>query len=93
MNYNFIKSLPKSVIVIVAVVGLLAFISWYQTQDGLDLGLEGFRSTKCFSCERQMPQVAHGTKCFSCERQMPQVAHGTKCHSCENATKPWSNSN
>lgn len=44
---------------------------------------EGFRSTKCFSCERQMPSLAHGTKCFSCERQMPSLAHGTKCFSCE----------
>ena len=32
---------------------------------------ETFVSTKCFSCEAQMPGVAHGTKCFSCETQLP----------------------
>ncbi len=48
---------------------------------------EGFYGkTKCFSCERQMPQVGHPTKCFSCERQMPQVGHSTKCFSCERQT-------
>ena len=26
------------------------------------------RPTKCFSCEKEMPNIAHGTKCFSCER-------------------------
>ncbi len=24
--------------------------------------------TKCFSCEKQMPQVGHPSKCFSCEK-------------------------
>ena len=32
---------------------------------------EGFRSTKCFSCERQDPQRAYGSKCFSCEGHKP----------------------
>ena len=44
---------------------------------------EGFRSTKCFSCEKQMPWVGHGTKCFSCEKETPWLAYGNKCFSCE----------
>ena len=40
------------------------------------------RPTKCFSCEKEMPHIAHGTKCFSCEKEMPHIAHGTKCLSC-----------
>ena len=48
---------------------------------------EGFRSTKCFSCEAQDLRNgiirSHGTKCFSCEAQS-NLPHGTKCLSCSN---------
>ena len=42
--------------------------------------VEGFQSTKCFSCEAQ---GYNNTKCFSCEQQMSRVPHGNKCLSCE----------
>ena len=61
------------------IAGLIAAILFLSCTQ-----IETFKSTKCFSCEAQMPGVAHGTKCFSCERQMPQVRHGNKCFSCEN---------
>lgn len=52
---------------------------------------EGFRSTKCFSCEAQDAAMGinrgYGTKCFSCEQQTHGlVAHPNKCFSCE---RPW----
>lgn len=84
-NLPNLPKLPKPLIVLAGIIAVLMALKY--------LGLtttEGFRSTKCFSCEAQMPEVAHGTKCFSCERQMPQVAHGTKCLSCEQPVKPWS---
>ena len=42
--------------------------------------------TKCFSCERQMPEMGHPTKCFSCERQNSLISYPTKCFSCEMQT-------
>lgn len=51
----------------------------------LTKSVEGFRSTKCFSCEAQDHAMgivrSHGTKCFSCEAQS-KLAHPTKCFSC-----------
>lgn len=48
---------------------------------------EGFRSTKCFSCEAQdfangIYNRGHGSKCFSCERES-MLPHPTKCFSCQ----------
>uniref|UniRef100_A0A6C0J990 Uncharacterized protein n=1 Tax=viral metagenome TaxID=1070528 RepID=A0A6C0J990_9ZZZZ len=77
----------NKILMILAVLGALAIlVICYRMYITVD---EGFRSTKCFSCEKQMPQLSHGTKCFSCEQQMPQVAHGTKCLSCEYPIKPF----
>ena len=49
--------------------------------------IEGYRSTKCFSCEAQDRAMgiirSHGTKCFSCEAQS-DLAHPNKCLSCGN---------
>ena len=64
-------------IIIGMLMALIIFLTFTQSVP------ENFVSTKCFSCESQMPGVAHGTKCFSCERQMPQVRHGNRCFSCE----------
>ena len=66
-------------------LALVAFIYVYKyglpvkVQRGGGMG----NSTKCFSCEAQMPGMGHGSKCFSCEAQMPGVPHGNKCLSCE----------
>jgi len=71
-NYNYIFMMAC-----VAIMGLCQYFKGGPA--------EGFRSTKCFSCERQMPWVGHGTKCFSCERQVRgMIPHGNKCFSCEN---------
>lgn len=46
---------------------------------------EGFRSTKCFSCEAQDSSNGrgYGSKCFSCEAES-SLPHPNKCFSCEN---------
>lgn len=61
---------------------LLLYVLYITKSDSL----EGFRSTKCFSCEAQDRAMgivrSHGTKCFSCEAQS-NLAHPNKCFSCE----------
>jgi hypothetical protein len=43
-------------------------------------------NTRCFSCEKQMPQgkeyLSRPTKCFSCEQQAGSFGNPTKCFSC-----------
>lgn len=65
-------------VVAVIIIGIAVF-QWKRSA-------EGFRSTKCFSCEAQDQAMgivrSHGTKCFSCEAQST-LAHPNKCFSCE----------
>lgn len=68
------------------VLALVLIYYLYVTQP-----VEGFRSTKCFSCEAQDTAMGinrgYGTKCFSCEQQTQGlVPHPNKCFSCE---RPW----
>lgn len=57
---------------------------------GLIWNTEGFRATKCFSCEAQDARMGiyrgYPTKCFSCERQDLRMGiirgHPEKCFSC-----------
>ncbi len=64
--------LNKKILVALLVALALGYV--YYTRK-----VEGFQSTKCFSCEAQ----GYGTsKCFSCDAQLPGVPHGTKCLSC-----------
>jgi len=67
-------------IVVAALVLLILFFMMTQTEPKR----ENFNSTKCFSCEAQMPCVQHGSKCFSCEQQTPGIRYPNKCFSCEN---------
>ena len=70
----------KIVLIIVLLVGYyFAYVS--------PKSKEGFRSTKCFSCEAQdhaqgIMNRGYGTKCFSCERES-NLPHPNKCFSCE----------
>ena len=78
----------KITLIIVLLIGYYySYVKKSQTPLRKPSTKEGFRSTKCFSCEAQdfangIYNRGHGSKCFSCERQS-MLPHPTKCFSCQ----------
>ena len=83
LGYMLFSLMFSKIGLLVIIIGLLYILYRRGGFPKLQFGGGSGNSTKCFSCEAQMPGVGHGTKCFSCEAQMPGVPHGNKCLSCE----------
>jgi hypothetical protein len=77
----------------VILIGLLGLILALCLLSKSESESEGFRSSKCFSCEAQdhalgITNRGYGSKCFSCEAQdkaqgITHRGYGNKCLSCE----------